>query len=46
MPTTITKVPSDQVANVVRSYIQNDHATKVTAEQEADGTWRVTAYLP
>jgi hypothetical protein len=46
MPTTLTKIPSDQVANVVNSFIKNDEATKITAEKEADGTWRVTAYLP
>ena len=46
MPTTMTKIPSDQVANIVNSFIKNDGAIKITAEKEADGTWRVTAYLP
>lgn len=46
MPTTMTKIPSDQVANVVNSFIKNDGAIKITAEKGADGTWRVTAYLP
>lgn len=46
MPTTLTKIPSNEVANIVKSFIENDNATKVTAEKETDGTWRVTAYLP
>lgn len=46
MPTeTLTNVPSDQVGEVVQSFVQNG-ARRVTAVQTTPGFWTITAELP
>ena len=42
----LTDVPSDEVHNVVDSFINNDNATRVVCDQQADGSWTVTANIP
>jgi hypothetical protein len=43
LPSTIKDVPSNKVGQVVQSFITKDKAVKVTATQQADGTWVIVA---
>jgi hypothetical protein len=43
LPETTEDLPKKDVGKQVQRYINNENAAKVTAERQADGTWKVKA---
>jgi hypothetical protein len=42
MPPAVRNIPSDQVGDVVQTFIDTDHVKELKVVQQADGTFTIT----
>lgn len=45
-PVTINDIPSNEVPNVISSFINRDNAVRFELIKKSNGKWSITAYIP